>query len=518
MFEHTPIEYGSLHRHPAASPARGAHGGLAVGQTMTKETDMFRKTYLAMLMAMMLLLAAGAAHARSAAGLPELAELADKAGRSVVNISTSKTVKTPEMPHGFRNMPPGQGGPFEDFFDQFEKFFGQPRGGPRTQQSLGSGFIISEDGYIVTNNHVISGADEVEVILQGEDEPYTAEVKGRDPETDLALIKIDVDKKLPVLEFADSDSARVGEWVLAIGNPFGLDHTVTTGIISAKGRVIGQGPYDDFIQTDASINPGNSGGPLLDMDGKVIGINTAIIATGQGIGFAVPSNIAKDVIAQLREYKKVKRGWLGVSIQDIDGNTAKALGMDEPKGALVAGVTDGDPAAKAGVRTGDVVTAVDGEKVEDAGDLTRLIAQYEPGSTIELTVLRKGKERELKVTLGERDLDKVASMGGRSPEEQEAAQEAALGLTVRPVMENEAKALGLKKPEGLLVTEVEAGSVAENGGVRPGDVLLEANQHELKNSGDLEKIVRDEGKEKGVIMLLIAREGRNFFKTLVLDD
>lgn len=456
-----------------------------------------------------------------AANLPELADLAEQAGKSVVNISTSKTVKQQKMPRGFPGMPKGHGqdGPFEDFFDQFEKFFGQPRNTPRTQQSLGSGFIISSDGYIVTNNHVVAGADEVEVKLQGDDASYKAEIIGRDPETDLALIKVDVDKKLPVLEFGDSKDARVGEWVVAIGNPFGLDHTVTTGIISAKGRVIGAGPYDDYIQTDASINPGNSGGPLIDLEGRVIGINTAIIASGQGIGFAVPSDIASNVINQLKENKKVSRGWMGVSIQNVDENAAKALGMDEPKGALVAGVTSGDPADEAGIRTGDVIIALDGDSVEDAGDLTRRVGKYAPGSKISVTVLRKGDEKKLEMTLGERDSEKVAAEMGRpgSGGPDEGAKEAALGLSVRKVMENEAKALGMDKAEGLLVIEVEAGSIAEEGGLRPGDVLLEANQHTLDSAKDLDEVVSKEGKKKGVIMLLVKRQGRNFFKTFELE-
>ncbi len=487
---------------------------IALEAPLHKESFMLKKLQMVSVLTLTILLLAAVAQARE---LPELADLAAEAGKSVVNISTSKTVSSPRMPRGFHNAPKGQDNPFGDFFDQFEKFFGQPRRGPQKQQSLGSGFIISADGFIVTNNHVVAEADEVEVILQGEDTPYKAEIIGRDPETDLALIKIETDKKLPVLRFGNSEKARVGEWVMAIGNPFGLDHTVTTGIISAKGRVIGAGPYDDFIQTDASINPGNSGGPLLNMDGEVVGINTAIVATGQGIGFAVPSNIAKEVIPQLRDHQKVQRGWLGVSIQNLDANSAKALGLDESSGALVANVTAGDPADKAGVRTGDVILAVDDEKVEDAGDLTRIIAQHEPGATITLSVWRKGDTMDLRVKLGERDLDKVSEMRGMPHGDGEGQQEAALGLTLRPVLEDEAKALGMRKPEGLLVLDVAADSVAEKGGIRTGDVLLEANQHELGSVSDLEKIIDKEGKKKGVVMLLVTRDGHNFFKTLVLE-
>ena len=479
-----------------------------------KETDMYRKIFTLGVVTLFVMLLAVAAQARD---LPQLADLAEQAGKSVVNINTSKSVKAPEMPRSFRGMPnrrgPGGESPFEDFFDQFEKFFGQPHPGPRTQRSLGSGFIISSDGYIVTNNHVVDGADEIKVKLQGEEKDYEAKLIGRDPETDLALLKIESDRKLPVLEFADSKKARVGEWVVAIGNPFGLDHTVTTGIISAKGRVIGSGPYDDYIQTDASINPGNSGGPLLNLDGEVIGINTAIVAAGQGIGFAVPSSIASQIIDQLKDHKKVQRGWLGVSIQNLDENTAKALGLDEQKGALVANVTPGDPADKAGVQTGDVIVKVDDREIEDAGDLTKLIAKYAPGSSIELTVWRKGKEKDLKVTLGERDLEKVAE-AANGPDQN--GGQAVLGLKVRTVMKNEAKALGLDKAEGLLVTEVEAdGAAAES--IRPGDVIMEANQTPLRSVADLEKIVNTDGKEKGVVMLLIKRKGQNFFRTLPVE-
>ncbi len=455
-----------------------------------------------------------AAASVSVNGLPELSKLAKAAGQAVVNISTTKHAKRAEDMDSFRGMPKNgdPNSPFEDFFDQFQKYFGRRM--PRTpQRSLGSGFIISTDGYIVTNNHVVAGADDVEVQLQDVEKPFKAKIIGRDPETDLALVKIDTKKDLPTLEFGDSEKAEVGDWVLAIGNPFGLDHTVTTGIISAKGRVIGAGAYDDFLQTDASINPGNSGGPLLTLDGKVVGINTAIIASGQGIGFAIPSSMAKKVIEELKDHKKVQRGWLGVSIQDLDDNTAKALGLEEPKGALVANVNNGDPADKAGVETSDVILEVNGEGVDDASALTRKVATLSPGEKAKLTVWRKGKKLTLTAVLGERDTKKIAANGQMEPEKEGTA---VLGLELRSVNEREAKAMGLEKGEGLLVLDVDPDSGAAEAGIRAGDVILEINQQPVGSASAFKMMVQTDAKEKGVAMLLIRRQGNNFFKTLDL--
>lgn len=449
-----------------------------------------------------------------AADLPDFTGLAASSGQAVVNISTVKIVKKQQnMQRLFPQNPHGQN-PFGDFFDQFDRFFGeQGRRAPREQRSLGSGFVISADGYIVTNNHVIEGADKIKVNLQSgknADKSYDAELIGADTETDLALLKIDAGSSLPVLAFGDSDALKVGQWVMAIGNPFGLDHTVTAGIVSAKGRTIGAGPYDNFIQTDASINPGNSGGPLLNLDGEVIGINTAIIASGQGIGFAIPSKLARQVIDQLKEHKSVKRGWLGVSIQDLDENSAKALGMNEARGALVANVTPGDPAEKNGVRAGDVIVAVDGVDIEDSGDLTRKIGDLLPGVKITLSVWRKGGTTKVPVVLGERNADKVAQGQGAS----EAPGEAVLGLSVRPVSAEEAKVLGMAAPTGLLVLEVEDGSSAGESGVDAGDVILEANGRPVDSVKAFVEVVNGDGKAKGAVMLLMQRQGRNLFRTV----
>jgi serine protease Do len=458
------------------------------------------------------------ASASMAAQLPDFTELAEKSGRAVVNISTVKIVKNQRnMQQFFPRGPQGQH-PFGDFFDQFERFFGeQGQGAPREQRSLGSGFVFSADGFIVTNNHVIDGADSVKVNLQTDkngDRSYDAEVIGTDKETDLALLKIQADKPLPYLTFGDSDMLKVGQWVMAIGNPFGLDHTVTAGIVSAKGRTIGAGPYDNFIQTDASINPGNSGGPLIDLDGKVIGINTAIVASGQGIGFAIPSDLARQVIEQLKEYKSVKRGWLGVSIQNVDENSAKALGLEQASGALVSSVTAGDPAEKAGIKAGDVIVAVDGVSVADAGDLTRKIGDLLPGVKITLSVWREGKTVTIPLVLGERSAEKVAQGRPGAPGSQ---GEDVLGLSVRPVAEAEAKALELDRAQGLLVVEVSEGSPAAQNDLSAGDVILEANGKAVNTVTALKDVIEGDGREKGVVMLLVKRQGRNVFRTVPLS-
>ncbi len=451
----------------------------------------------------------------AAAELPEFSDLARTAGSAVVNVSTVKTVEgSQRMERFFNQIPPGQDNPFRDFFDQFERFFGDQQGPPRQQSSLGSGFIISSDGFVVTNNHVIEGADEIIVNLRGDKESVEAELVGRDPETDLALLKIKVDRDLPTLSFGDSEKMDIGNWVLAIGNPFGLDHTVTAGIISAKGRVIGSGPYDDFIQTDASINPGNSGGPLLNLDGEVVGINTAIVATGQGIGFAIPSNLAKDVIDQLKKYKKVKRGWLGVTIQNVDQNTAKALGLDEPRGALVSSVQPGDPADQAGVRTGDVVLAINGQPIDDAGDLTRQVGALDPGERIELTLWRDNSTKKVRMTLGERDLAQTAE----GPDQEQEPRDQALGLQLRPVTEREAEALGMDTARGLLVAGVADGSLAAQNDIRPGDVVLEANGQTVDSVGEFRQVLETDARQKGVVMLLLKRRGQNFFVTIPMDE
>jgi len=438
-------------------------------------------------------------------------ELAQQASQPVVNISTVMEIEG-GMPFEFH--PPGpQGGPWEDFFEQFERFFGTLPEQPRTQNSLGSGFIITSDGYIVTNAHVVEKATQITVTIREPDEEYEAKVVGRDPETDLALLKIEA-TNLPVLPLGDSDKAVIGSWVVAIGNPFGLDHTVTAGIISAKGRIIGAGSFDDFIQTDASINPGNSGGPLLNLDGEVVGINTAIVAAGQGIGFAIPSNAAKPIIAQLKEHGKVTRGWLGVTIQPVDANTAKALGLPEPRGALVASVVEGQPAAKAGIGPGDVILAVEGTPIKDVNELLRLISGMKPGEKVTLTVFSKGAERKVPTTLATRSTELLAE-STRPGKESETE---GLGLAVRPVTEPEARALGLDKATGLLVAEVGPASPAAEAGVQQGDVILQANQTPVGSVKELQRIVDQATKKTGVVLLLLSRQGNNLFVSVELSE
>jgi serine protease Do len=304
----------------------------------------------------------------------------------------------------------------------------------------------------------------------------------------------------------------VGEWVLAVGNPFGLDHSVTAGIISAKGRVIGAGPYDNFIQTDASINPGNSGGPLIDMNGKVIGLNTAIVATGQGIGFAVPSNIARDVIQQLRQHGEVRRGLLGVAIQDMDANTAKALGLKEAQGALVASVNPGSPAAEAGIRQGDVITRVNGQPVQDSRTLTMRIGSMPPGERVKLTVWRAGKQQEFTIKLGKRSAETLGQMQPGQPGPQPGGE--LLGMSMRKLTDQEANALGVEPGRGVLVQAVAPGSPAEENGVMPGDVILEINQQPVKTPAEAQRIINEDAKRKGVALLLLSRRGQNLFVTI----
>jgi serine protease Do len=447
------------------------------------------------------------------AELPDFTGLAKEAGPAVVNINTVKIIQ-PKAGQRMQQLPPGHGAPFEEFFREFFERFGRRDLRPRKQRSLGSGFIISPDGFVVTNHHVIAQASEISVNLQGREESIKAEVVGSDPATDLALLKIDNGSRLPTLEFGDSEDLDVGDWVVAIGNPFGLSHTLTAGIVSAKGRIIGAGPFDNFIQTDASINPGNSGGPLIDADGEVVGINTAIVAAGQGIGFAVPASMAEGVIDQLRSKGRVSRGWLGVTIQNIDEDLARGLGLDEPRGVLVAEARDGEPAAGAGIESGDVILEVDGDVVDEAAELTRVVASKDPGDTIELTLWRDGDTREVEVRLGERDLESEQAQAapGQVPEEQEQG----LGISVRPLASEEARQLGMDRPRGLVVVQVAPGSPAAVNGLRPGDVILEAGREDVDGVEDLRRIIRDRAEDPGVLLLKVLRQGQTIYRSVPL--
>ncbi len=371
----------------------------------------------------------------------------------------------------------------------------------------------------MTNNHVVANADVIRVTLDEKTykgEPIKAKLVGSDEETDLALLKIDIKQNLPFLKFGNSDELKVGEWLLAIGNPFGLDHSVTAGILSAKGRRINAGAFDNFLQTDASINPGNSGGPLINMKGEVIGINTAIIASGQGIGFAIPSNMANEIIDQVKGGKKVSRGWLGIGIQDVDSNTAKALGLDEPKGALVGSVQKDQPADKAGIKDGDVIVAIDGKDVEDTADLLRTIARHQPGTEVKVTVWRDGSKKDFTVKLGDRSENLTADNAIRGHSGDASTAEATLGLTLRPLRAEEAKALKIEQG-GLVIVSIEDDKPASSADLHVDDVILKANMKTVKTMADLAKVVKEEGLKRGAIILQINRRGDQLFRTVSLE-
>ncbi len=442
---------------------------------------------------------AGNSDVRTSNGLPDFVQLAKKIKPIVVNISSTQISEAPgrggQQEYG---SPFGDEDPFNDFW---RRFFGGPAPrGPQRQRSLGSGFIIDSDGSILTNNHVVENAQKI-VVKLADDQEYEAKVIGRDPKTDVAVIKINAKTNLPAASLGDSDRLEVGEWVVAIGNPFGLDSTVTSGIVSAKGRHIGQGPYDNFIQTDASINPGNSGGPLLNLRGEVIGINTAIFSRSGGnigIGFAIPINLVKEVLPQLRGKGKVTRGYLGVLIQKVTPEIAESLGMDKGYGALVANVSKDGPAEKAGVKVGDVIVEFDGKEVKDSGDLPIIVARTGVEKKVRMKVLRDKKEVMLNVTVGElKDEEVVASV----PEKGE------LGLTVQKITPQMAESLGLDKPEGVVVTAVEPGSAADEAAIRRGDVILEIDRKAVRTLDEYKKAVSVIRKGKGILFLV--RRGEN---------
>jgi len=429
----------------------------------------------------------------SAAAPYSFADLAEKLKPSVVNISTTKKVTSGGL-EMFRE-PFGQGSPFDQFFgdDFFRRFFGDSPERKFEQKSLGSGFVISGDGYIFTNNHVVEKADEILVKLSDERE-YKAKVVGTDPNIDIALLKIDPEGRLPLAILGDSSGLRVGDWVIAIGNPFGLNQTVTAGIVSAKGRVIGAGPYDNFIQTDASINPGNSGGPLFNLAGEVVGINTAIVAQGQGIGFAIPVNMAKDVLSDLKTKGKVIRGWLGISIQDISEDIAKNLNLKVREGALVADVFEGDPAEKAGVKTGDVIVSIDGEKVKDTHDLLQKIARMRVGQAAKIVVLRNGKEMPFSVMISERPDQQRLVARGRTSEY--------LGITVQEMTPEIARHFGLRSPEGVIVMSVVKESPAGKAGIEEEDIILQVNRTRIRNLKEYNSIMTKAADRESVLLLI----------------
>ncbi len=416
-----------------------------------------------------------------------IVRLAEKARNGVVNIRTVKI--TEQGGRVFRHFfgpfgpqqPEGRENPFHRFFGPFNE---DAPSREFRQRSLGSGFLIDKEGFIVTNNHVVEGADEIKVRLTNEKE-FDAEIVGRDAHTDLALIKIDPSGDLEPLPWGDSENLKVGQWVVAIGSPFGLEQTVTAGIVSAKGRVIGAGPYDDFIQTDASINPGNSGGPLLDLAGRVVGVNTAIVASGQGIGFAIPINLARFIVEQIKETGQVSRGWLGVGIQNLTDELKEYYNVDLDQGVLVTEAYEGQPAAKAGIQPGDVITAVDGEPVADARDLSSVIAGLPVGKKSKISVVRDGREKSVTVTLGRRSEGEQVVLGEPAiPRKDESDN---LGLHLVDLTPQLAERLGFEMASGVVVSRVSPGSKADKAGFQRGDLILEVNRKEARTVDELRR-------------------------------
>ncbi|MGZ3524615.1 MAG: DegQ family serine endoprotease [Thermodesulfobacteriota bacterium] len=425
-------------------------------------------------------------------------ELAEMVRPGVANIQVVKKVKNIDF--GFRNFrsPYGDKNPFGDFFGPFSE--GNP---PRDfeQRGVGSGFVMNQQGYILTNNHVVEDADQIKVKFANGKE-YNGKIVGRDPKTDLALLKIEGATDLHPLKLGNSDDLKVGNWVVAVGSPFGLEQTVTAGIVSAKGRVIGSGPYDNFIQTDASINPGNSGGPLINMKGEVVGINTAIIASGQGIGFAIPVNMAKEIAPQLQEKGHVTRGWLGVSIQEVTPELAKSFALKEKKGALVAQVVPGSPAEKAGIEQGDVIVEFDGKEVASSKDLPLIVSSTPVGKSVTIKLSRNGKvfDRQVKVGEMEQKAEVANAPSSHKP----------LGITVQNITPEIAQGLGLKREAGVVVTRVEPGSPAANAGIQTGDVIREVDRKPIKDVDDfVQKIEKSKDQEN--ILLFLQRGQNNLF-------
>jgi serine protease Do len=465
----------------------------------------------------------------AARGAPEsFADLADKLLPSVVNISTTQNVRSSGRERGERQpefrLPPGS--PFDEFREFFERQRPEGReGAPRRATSLGSGFIIDASGLVVTNNHVVSEADEITVILHDQTE-IKAKVVGRDSKTDLALLRVETSHKLVAAKWGNSDKTRVGDWVVAIGNPFGLGGSVTAGILSARGRNINAGPYDDFLQTDASINRGNSGGPMFNMDGEIIGINTAIFSpTGGsvGIGFAIPSSLAQPVIDQLREFGKTKRGWIGVRIQSVTEEIAQSLGLGHASGALVASVSDEGPAAKAGLVSGDVILKFNNQDISEMRRLPRVVAETKVGANVPVEVWRKGERKRFSVVLGELPDDEqqvAAATPGPEPTSRGSAV-AELGLVLAPLTGPTREKYNLSSDvKGVVITEVQPNSSAAEKRIRPGDVILKMGQDQAAVTTPAQVKAKIEEARKGglkTILVLIESEGNQRFVPLRLE-
>lgn len=440
------------------------------------------------------------------------ATLAEKLMPATVNISSTSTPK--KSTRSYHNFEGDER--FRDFFgdELYERFFGDQMPPSRMpMKSLGSGFIIDREGYIITNNHVIEGADEVKVRLSDKEE-YAAVIVGKDKKTDIALIKIEPPAGLPVVTLGDSDTLRVGEWVMAIGNPFGLDQTVTVGIVSAKWRKLGMGPYEDFIQTDAAINQGNSGGPLFNIRGEVVGVNTAIYSSSGGnigIGFATPINLAKSVVSQLKDKGRVVRGWLGVIVQTITPDLAESFGLEHKQGALVADVDENGPAAKTGIKKGDIIVAFNGTVIKEMDQLPLMVAQTSVGSKAQLTIIRDGKSMVKTVTIGELKDEEAAAVP-------DAAGSNDIGMELTELTEDMALRYNLEETEGVLVTTVEPMSPAGQAGIRERDIITQVDRKDVRDLDDYYQAVNEARKKKrDKILLLVTRGKTSQFVVIPLD-
>ncbi|MEW6774895.1 MAG: DegQ family serine endoprotease [Bdellovibrionota bacterium] len=454
-----------------------------------------------------------AAAAMEAAGMVNFADLAESLRKTVVNIRISQKIPGTGGQLFFNGQPIDPNDPnIPDIFRHFFGDFGmQP---PQERQGQGSGVIISPDGYIATNHHVVAGATTIKVVLLDETE-YDGKVIGSDPKMDLALVKIEPKGKLEAANWGDSEAARVGDWAMAIGNPFGLTETVTVGIISAKGRIIGAGPYDDFIQTDASINPGNSGGPLFNTKGEVIGINTAISARGQGIGFAIPSNPARKILDQLKKSGSVIRGWLGVGIQQLTPELAESLGLPDTKGVIVSQVFEDSPAQKAGFEPQDVIVDYDGKPIRSVNDLPRLVADTPVGTKVKISVLRDGKRKTLDPVIAQQEGEEVAQAEGEQNPEWKGEQDNPLekyGLRAQTLTPQMAREQRVAVKRGAFVTEIQRGGPADRAGLEPGDVIVEANRRGLSSARDLEQVIRLA--KNGQVVIRFVRGDQYFFAVL----
>ena len=439
--------------------------------------------------------------------MPSLRSLAKTASPTVVNIRTTRKVSSDDLYRRFE-APGGQNEWFDEFF---RKFFEHLPEQDLDQRSLGSGFIISKDGYVLTNNHVISGADEIFISLSDEDkQEYKAKVVGKDDNTDIALIKIQSDRDdFPVAVLGDSDSLEIGDWIIAIGNPFGFGHTLTQGIVSAKARVIGAGPYDNFIQTDAAINPGNSGGPLINMDGEVVGINTAIVSSAQGIGFAIPINMAKQILQELKETGEVSRGWLGVAIQEVTPEIARAVGLDDPFGAMVTAVYPGDPAERAGVKNGDIILEINQQEIHDPMTLTRLIGSLKPEEKVTIVVWRDSRKVTLSTRLEKRSTERVTELG-RIPQDIPGDTRDKLGLQLMNITPEIQKQLNLDDGSGVLVIDIDPQGSAAESKLQKMDVIKQVNGTPVKDVKEYLAAL-DRAKRGQAVLMLVIRNSKPLY-------